>query len=124
MENPENQSSFEFGANQLIMVQVTRLERAVSYSQRIWECFFWAFIAVFRTFRSVLLILWASLNLRFTGVPRLSVVIYVVKNASRPVPVSIHRRRTGSVSQFRVVCIVTLRAGECKCFLRGEQLNV
>ena len=65
-----------------------------------------------------------SLELRFTGVPELSVIIYVVKNASRP--------RTGDCSpaqdgkRFRIsVCrIVTLRAGLCKSILRGVQLKV
>ena len=36
-------------------------------------------------------------------------------------PVKIHRRRTGSVFSFQVVCIVTLRAGLCKGLLRGQQ---
>ena len=63
----------------------TGFEPAASKSQRAWEDFFWAFIAVFRYFCSVSVTLWHSLNLRFTGVPGLSVVMYVVKNASHPV---------------------------------------
>jgi len=58
---------------------------------------------VFSHFCSVLLTLQASLNLRFPGVPALSVVIYVVKNASRPKPVIFHRPRTGSILRFRFV---------------------
>ena len=48
---------------------------------------------VFSCFRSVLLTLQTSLNLRFPGVPALSVVFDVVKNASRSKPVIIHRSR-------------------------------
>ena len=51
-------------------------------------------------------------------------VIYVVKNASRPVfgegsPV-LDRKRFA----FQTVCIVTLSRRLCKCFLRKKQLKV
>ena len=55
----------------------------------------------------------------FPGVPEPSVVIYVVKNASRPVsgessPVPSRKRFA-----FQVVRIVTLNGELCKWFLRG-----
>ena len=85
------------------MVEVTGFEPAASCSQTIQKNFFRSFLMVYSHFRSFLLTLHPSLNLRFPGVPALSVVIYVVKNASRPKPVTFHRPRTGSVSRFRLV---------------------
>ena len=64
------------------------------------------------------------MNLRFPGVPALSVVIYVVKNASRPKPVIFHRPRTGSVFAFQVGWIVALSKGLCKYFLPEAQRKV
>jgi len=55
---------------------------------------------VFSHFRSVFLTLQASLNLRFPGVPALSVVIYVVKNASRPKPVTFSPAQDGKRFSF------------------------
>ena len=80
-----------------------RLERWTLCSQTYREYFFWAFIVLFNFFCSVSLTLWTSLNLRFTGVPRLSVVKNVVKNASLPDPAIIHRSREGSVLRFWLV---------------------
>lgn len=59
----------------------------------------------------------------FPGVPALSVVIYVVKNASRPVfgegsPV-LDRKRFA----FQTVCIVTLSRRLCKLFLSRGRLK-
>ena len=85
------------------MVRVTGVEPALACSQTIRKNFFQSFLMLFSHFRSVLLTLQASLNLRFPGVPALSVVIYVVKNASRPKPVIFHRPRTGSILRFRLV---------------------
>ena len=67
------------------MVRVTRFELAASCSQTYREHFFRLFILVFSHFCSVPVTLWHSLKGLFPGVPELSVVIYVVKNASRPV---------------------------------------
>ena len=43
-------------------------------------------------------------------------VINVVKNASHPKPATFHRPRTGSVSAFQLVRIVTLTGWLCKGF--------
>ena len=67
------------------VVGVQGLEPWASCSQTIRKNFFRSFLMVFSCFGSLLLTLYTSLNLRFPGVPALSVVIYVVKNASRPV---------------------------------------
>ena len=79
---------------------------------------------VFSHFRLVLITLQASLNLRFPGVPALSVVIYVVKNASRLKPVTFSPAQDGKRFAFQVGWIVTLSKGLIKCFLRGTQLKV
>ena len=84
------------------------------------------FPLVYSGFRRFLICFTYSLTLLsplFPGVPAPSVVIYVVKNASRPAPVNLHRRRTGSVSHCCVVCIVTLDRQLCKRFLRGWRLR-
>ena len=60
----------------------------------------------------------ALLNPLFPGVPELSVVIYVVKNASRLKSVAFHRLRTGSVFALQLGRIVTLSRGRVKRFLR------
>ena len=60
----------------------------------------------------------------FPGVPAPSVVIYVVKNASRPVPGELSQEPDGKRFSFQVVCIVTLRRRLCKWFLRGAQIKV
>ena len=64
------------------------------------------------------------MNLRFPGVPALSVVIYVVKNASRPKPVTFSPAQDGKRFAFQIGWIVTLTRGLCKCFLRRKQLKV
>ena len=51
-------------------------------------------------------------------------VIYVVKNASRPKSVMFHRPRTGSVFCVSVCRIVTLSGGLCKSCLRSAQPNM
>ena len=69
-----------------VLVGVGRLELPASCTQTYREHFFHLFIVVFVPFCSVPVTLWHSLKGLFPGVPGLSVVIYVVKNASRPVP--------------------------------------
>ena len=59
----------------------------------------------------------------FPGVPEPSVVIYVVKNASRPVSGEGSPVPDGKRFAFQTVCIVTLRRGLCKWFLQGWQLR-
>ena len=61
------------------------------------------------------------MNLRFPGVPALSVVIYVVKNASRPKPVTFSPAQDGKHFAFQVGWIVTLTEKLFKCFLREPQ---
>ena len=51
-------------------------------------------------------------------------VIYVVKNASRPVSGEDSPVPDGKRFVFQGVCIVTLSKGLCKCFLRKKQLKV
>jgi len=53
----------------------------------------------------------------FPRVPRLSVVIYVVKNASRPRPAACRRAPNGKRFSSLIGWIVTLREGLCKRFL-------
>ena len=64
------------------------------------------------------------MKLRFPGVPALSVVIYVVKNASRPKPVTFSPAQDGKHFAFQVGWIVTLVKRLCKCFLRKTQRKV
>ena len=64
------------------------------------------------------------MNLRLTGVPALPVVIYVVKNASRPKPVTFSPAQGGKRFAFQVDWIITLRAGLCKYFLQKKQLKI
>ena len=59
----------------------------------------------------------------FSGVPAPSVVIYVVKNASRPVSGEDSPVPDGKRFTFQTVCIVTPRRVLCKLFLRGWQLR-
>ena len=105
------------------MVRVTRFELAASCSQTYREHFFRLFILVFSHFCSVPVTLWHSLKGLFPGVPELSVVIYVVKNASRPVPGELSPAPDGKRSSFQVVCIVTLSRRLCKWFLPRPQLK-
>ena len=80
------------------------------------------FPLVYSGFRRFLICFTYSLALLsplFPGVPAPSVVIYVVKNASRPVsgedsPVPDRKRFA-----FQIVCIVTLSRRLCKRFLQG-----
>ena len=51
-------------------------------------------------------------------------VIYVVKNASRPVSGEDSPMSDGRRFVFQIVCIVTLRRVLCKWFLRRTQLKV
>ena len=60
----------------------------------------------------------------FPGVPAPYVVIYVVKNASRPVSGELLPGPDGKRFAFQIVCIVTLRRVLCKWFLRRTQLKV
>ena len=98
------------------MVGVRGLEPRASYSQTFWENFFCLFLVFFSYFRSVSITLWRSQNLRSPRVPKLSVVINVVKNASRLKSVAFHRLRTGSVFAFQLGRIVTLTEWLCKGF--------
>ena len=67
----------------LCMVRVTGFEPAASCSQTGTENFFRTFLTVFYRFRSYSVTLVTSLEPPFPPVPRASVVIHVVKNASR-----------------------------------------
>ena len=62
---------------------MTGLGLAASWSQTGTENFFWTFLTVFYRFRSYSVTLVTSLEPPFPPVPRASVVIHVVKNASR-----------------------------------------
>ena len=64
------------------------------------------------------------MSLRFTGVPALSVVIYVVKNASRPKTGDFSPAQSGKRFRISVGRIVTLRAGLCKSFLSCPQRKI
>ena len=59
----------------------------------------------------------------FPSVPEPYVVIYVVKNASRPVSGELLPGPDGKRFAFQIVCIVTLRRVLCKWFLRKRQLK-
>ena len=59
----------------------------------------------------------------FPGVPAPSVVIYVVKNASRPVFGELSPVPDGKRFAFQIVCIVTLSRVLCKWFLHERQLS-
>ena len=76
------------------------LEPWASCSQTYREHFSRLFIVVFSYFCSVLVTLWHSLKGLFPGVPGLSVVIYVVKNASRPVPGELSQEPDGKRLAF------------------------
>ena len=65
------------------LVRVTGFEPAASWSQTGTENFFWTFLTVFYRFRSYSVTLVPSFEPPFPPVPRASVVIHVVKNASR-----------------------------------------
>ena len=65
------------------LVRVTGLGPAASWSQTGTENFFWTFLTVFYRFRSYSVTLVTSFEPPFPPVPRASVVIHVVKNASR-----------------------------------------
>ena len=60
----------------------------------------------------------ALLSPLFPGVPEPYVVIYVVKNASRPVSGEDSPVPDGKRFAFQTVCIVTLSRVLCKWFLR------
>ena len=66
-----------------LLVRVVRLERTVSWSQTGTENFFRTFPMIFHHFRSYSVTLVPSFEPPFPPVPRVSVVIHVVKNASR-----------------------------------------
>ena len=79
------------------------------------------FPLVYSGFRRFLICFTYSLTLLsplFPGVPAPSVVIYVVKNASRPVSGELSPVPDGKRFAFQIVCIVTLRRVLCKWFLR------
>ncbi len=65
----------------------------------------------------------ALLSPLFPSVPAPSVVIYVVKNASRPVFGESSPVPDGKRFVFQTVCIVTLSRVLCKRFLKGMQLK-
>ena len=65
------------------LVRVTGFEPAASWSQTGTENFFRTFLTVFYRFRSYSVTLVTSFEPPFPPVPRVSVVIHVVKNASR-----------------------------------------
>jgi hypothetical protein len=79
---------------------------------------------VYSGFRRFLICFTCSLTLLsplFPGVPAPYVVIYVVKNASRPVSGEDSPVPGGKRFVFQTVCIVTLRRVLCKWFLsRGQ----
>ena len=84
------------------------------------------FPLVYSGFRRFLICFTYSLALLsplFPGVPEPYVVIYVVKNASRPVSGEDSPMPDGKRFAFQIVCIVTLRRVLCKRFLRGWQLR-
>ena len=79
------------------------------------------FPLVYSGFRRFLICFTYSLTLLsplFPGVPVPYVVIYVVKNASRPVSGELLPGPDGKCFAFQIVCIVTLRRVLCKWFLR------
>ena len=59
----------------------------------------------------------------FPSVPEPYVVIYVVKNASRPVSGECSPVPEGKRFAFQIVCIVTLRRVLCKWFLSRGRLK-
>ena len=65
----------------------------------------------------------ALLSPLFPGAPVPYVVIYVVKNASRPVSGELSPVSGGKRFVFQTVCIVTLSRQLCKLFLRRQQLK-
>ena len=84
------------------------------------------FPLVYSGFRRFLICFIYSLTLLsplFPGVPAPSVVIYVVKNASRPVSGEDSPVPDGKRFAFQIVCIVTLSRRLCKRFLQGWQLS-
>ena len=84
------------------------------------------FPLVYSGFRHFLICFTYSLTLLsplFPGVPAPYVVIYVVKNASRPVSGEDSPVPSGKRFAFQIVCIVTLRRGLCRWFLRGWRLS-
>ena len=84
------------------------------------------FPLVYSGFRRFLICFTYSLALLsplFPGVPEPYVVIYVVKNASRPVSGELSPVPDGKRFAFQIICIVTLRRVLCKWFLRRRQLK-
>ena len=80
------------------------------------------FPLVYSGFRRFLICFTYSLLLLsplFPGVPAPYVVIYVVKNASRPVSGELSPVPDGKRLAFQIVCIVTLSRRLCKRFLQG-----
>ena len=84
------------------------------------------FLLVYSDFRPLSICFTYSLTLLsplFPGVPEPSVVIYVVKNASRSVFGEDSPVPDGKRFAFQTVCIVTLSRRLCKRFLRKRQLK-
>ena len=84
------------------------------------------FPLVYSGFRRFLICFTYSLTLLsplFPGTPEPFVVIYVVKNASRPVFGECSPVPDGKRFALQSVCIVTLSRMLCKLFLRWWQLN-
>ena len=65
----------------------------------------------------------ALLSPLLPGAPAPSVVIYVVKNASRPISGESSPVPDGKRFSFQTVCIITLSRWLCKLFLRRQQLK-
>ena len=102
------------------LVRVTGFEPAASSSQTYRENFFCSFIAIFSHFQPFSICFTYFLTLLsplFPGVPAPYVVIYVVKNASRPVSGEDSPVPDGKRFAFQTVCIVTLSRVLCKWFL-------
>ena len=75
------------------------------------------FLLVYSDFRHFLICFTYSLTLLsplFPGVPEPYVVIYVVKNASRPIFGECSPMPDGKRFAFQIICIVTLRRELCK----------
>ena len=84
------------------------------------------FSLVYSGFQRFLICFTYSLTLLsplFPGVPEPYVVIYVVKNASRPVSGELLPGPDGKRFVFQTVCIVTLSRRLCKLFLSRGRLK-
>ena len=92
------------------LVRVTGFEPAASWSQTGAENFFRTFLTVFYRFRSYSVTLLPSFEPPFPPVPRASVVIHVVKNASRPVSGELSPVPDGK--RFALLCGLYCNSGQ------------